>query len=80
MTDNKELADRINNLDTIVHSVILNFTERAELGFKKYNKNGGGILGHIIFISEKLKFWKLWKAYVPTFSNVGTWKFEISII
>ena len=39
MTDNKELANRINNLDSIVHSVILNFTERAELGFKKYNKN-----------------------------------------
>ena len=39
MTDNKELADRINNLDSIVYSVILNFTERAELGFKKYNKN-----------------------------------------
>lgn len=39
MTDNKELADRINNLDSIVHSVILNFTKRAELGFKKYNKN-----------------------------------------
>lgn len=39
MSDNKELADRINNLDSIVYSVILNFTERAELGFKKYNKN-----------------------------------------
>lgn len=39
MSDNQELANRINNLDSIVHQVILNFTNRAEVGFKKYNKN-----------------------------------------
>jgi hypothetical protein len=37
--DNNTLADRIDKLDSIVKTVILNFTNRAEIGFKKYNKN-----------------------------------------
>jgi hypothetical protein len=37
--DNNTLVDRIDKLDSIVKTVILNFTNRAEIGFKKYNKN-----------------------------------------
>lgn len=31
--------ERFNNLDSVVQSVILNFTNRAEIGFEKYKKN-----------------------------------------
>lgn len=37
--DNNTLVERIDKLDSIVKTVILNFTNRAEIGFKKYNKN-----------------------------------------
>lgn len=31
--------ERFSNLDSIVQNVILKFTNRAEIGFKKYKKN-----------------------------------------
>ena len=31
--------ERFQKLDSIVQNVILNFTNRAEIGFQKYNKN-----------------------------------------
>jgi hypothetical protein len=33
------LHNKIDNLDSIVYSVIEKFTNRAEIGFTKYNKN-----------------------------------------
>lgn len=39
MSDNAELANKINNLDSIVSKVIIKIVDRADIGFKKYKTN-----------------------------------------
>ena len=39
MSDNAELANKINNLDSIVFKVINKIVDRADIGFKKYKTN-----------------------------------------
>ena len=34
-----DLSSRINNLDSIVYSIVNKFTTRAEVGYNKYKKN-----------------------------------------
>jgi hypothetical protein len=39
MSNNVELANKINNLDSIVFKVINKIVDRADIGFKKYKTN-----------------------------------------